>query len=425
MRIRQLLRGVAPLLWLLTEAAQADPSLEAAGRVRDPATGGEGAVRGMPSAGTTSSELPVSTPSGSPVADLSVLAPAAAAETPSHARGSDGRLTKISSHLLQVAKAERSALAVASLRTGELLATAELGAGPKSLLTDPITPSASVFKIVTTVALYEKTPTTPRTTVCTRGGLRSLDASHLTAPTGPGVACSSFFEALGRSQNAVYAQLVARYLKPSDLLTVAEQLGYNSELPWDASLLGGELTVPDEPLEFVRAATGFSHSKLSVLGAVELVSLIAYGGLRPAESEPEAANLLGMPLGGEVISARQGQPLGWNPLLTPRSRWLRLMSKSSARRLRDSMEFTVRSGTAREAFLKPSGQAYLEGLRVAAKTGTLRLPSSNRTASWFVGFAPADEPEIAFAVLLHNSDLWYQKASEVGRELLRAYFAER
>jgi cell division protein FtsI/penicillin-binding protein 2 len=43
--------------------------------------------------------------------------------------------------------------------------------------------------------------------------------------------------------------------------------------------------------------------------------------------------------------------------------------------------------------------------------------------SWFVGFAPADRPKIAFAVLLGNSSTWPLKAHAVARQLVAEYLA--
>ncbi|HEV7866920.1 MAG TPA: penicillin-binding protein 2 [Chthoniobacteraceae bacterium] len=81
-----------------------------------------------------------------------------------------------------------------------------------------------------------------------------------------------------------------------------------------------------------------------------------------------------------------------------------------------------RSGTA--------GQAQVDGVQVAGKTGTAQWgPKNNeRTAAWFAGFAPADKPRYAFAALYegdaNNDDVHggTQAAPLVGkvlRELLK------
>jgi cell division protein FtsI/penicillin-binding protein 2 len=86
---------------------------------------------------------------------------------------------------------------------------------------------------------------------------------------------------------------------------------------------------------------------------------------------------------------------------------------------------TVHSGTARAAFTDAGGKNALPGIRVAGKTGTLRPEASANTTSWFVGFAPSRDPEIALSVLLNNGQVWHNRAAEVARDVLRAYFHER
>ena len=54
----------------------------------------------------------------------------------------------------------------------------------------------------------------------------------------------------------------------------------------------------------------------------------------------------------------------------------------------------------------------LEGVAVAAKTGTLIGDKPTRMYSWFVGFAPAEAPEVAIAVLLANDVTWRMKGNE-------------
>jgi cell division protein FtsI/penicillin-binding protein 2 len=45
-----------------------------------------------------------------------------------------------------------------------------------------------------------------------------------------------------------------------------------------------------------------------------------------------------------------------------------------------------------------------------------------RMFSWFAGFAPAAKPEIAVSVMLANDLRWREKANEVARDFLAAYF---
>jgi len=75
-------------------------------------------------------------------------------------------------------------------------------------------------------------------------------------------------------------------------------------------------------------------------------------------------------------------------------------------------------------FHDAKGDAYLPGIAVAGKTGTLSDNEANRHYTWFVGFAPADQPEIAVAALVVNNPTWHIKAPLLARNMLRAYFAK-
>jgi cell division protein FtsI/penicillin-binding protein 2 len=89
------------------------------------------------------------------------------------------------------------------------------------------------------------------------------------------------------------------------------------------------------------------------------------------------------------------------------------------------MELTVSRGTAHGAFFDQAGNAFLPGIAVAGKTGTLTAESPYRGYTWWVGFAPAERPTIAVAALVVNSPRWRIKASYVAREALRYYLVER
>jgi peptidoglycan glycosyltransferase len=47
-----------------------------------------------------------------------------------------------------------------------------------------------------------------------------------------------------------------------------------------------------------------------------------------------------------------------------------------------------------------AGQASLGGVAVLGKTGTAEGTSSSRTHGWFVGLAPAKNPQVVIAVFL-------------------------
>lgn len=87
-----------------------------------------------------------------------------------------------------------------------------------------------------------------------------------------------------------------------------------------------------------------------------------------------------------------------------------LLSAVSARALAGIMRHAVQSGSARGA--------DLPGLQVAGKTGTAQNPHG-ADHSWFIGFAPATDARLAFAVLVENGGYGSTAAVPVAAGLLK------
>src|SRR5262249_20300246 len=96
-----------------------------------------------------------------------------------------------------------------------------------------------------------------------------------------------------------------------------------------------------------------------------------------------------------------------------------VMGPVAARRLAAMMVGTTRAGTARGAFHDGAGRLLLP-FDVAGKTGTLTRHEPYLAYSWFVGFAPAHNPQVAFAVLVGNHEDWTVRAPQLARKLLEA-----
>ncbi len=64
--------------------------------------------------------------------------------------------------------------------------------------------------------------------------------------------------------------------------------------------------------------------------------------------------------------------------------------------------------------------AYVEGMKIAGKTGTAAATNSPRTHGVFVGYAPADRPEIAIVVYVAQGR--GLDAAMVAQSVLEAYW---
>ncbi|MBI2846179.1 MAG: penicillin-binding protein 2 [Chloroflexi bacterium] len=87
----------------------------------------------------------------------------------------------------------------------------------------------------------------------------------------------------------------------------------------------------------------------------------------------------------------------------------------------------VRRGMRAAATWGTAVRAALPGVAVAGKTGTAEHPGPRDaeghlpTHAWFVGFAPADEPEVAVVVFLEKGN-GAQNAAPLAAQILAAYF---
>jgi cell division protein FtsI/penicillin-binding protein 2 len=318
----------------------------------------------------------------------------------------DPALQHAAERLLAQAHAGTSAVTAIDVRTGRVLAWAGAhGANTAhAAVSETLAPAASLFKIVTTTALLEK-HVNPDRTVCVSGGTSRLSLENLVRPRAGHALCAPFREALGRSRNAVFAQLATRFLRREDLLETADRFGFGKDAPLDVPATIGSLEVPDGELAFGRAAAGFVGSRLSPIGAAYLATTVATGGRALRLRLVESAEGYAAPPHRETV--------------------LQAMHESTAREVARMMEVTMDGGTCREVFTDPDGHSYLGDVRAAGKTGTLQAGAGEPTTSWFVGFAPSRAPRVAVSVLLENGAGWREKANEVGRDVLRSYFAAR
>jgi peptidoglycan glycosyltransferase len=65
--------------------------------------------------------------------------------------------------------------------------------------------------------------------------------------------------------------------------------------------------------------------------------------------------------------------------------------------------------------------AALRNINVAGKSGTAELDPGTRPHSWFIGFAPYEDPQVAIAVIVENSGGGSVKASPIAGDVLRAW----
>jgi cell division protein FtsI/penicillin-binding protein 2 len=321
----------------------------------------------------------------------------------------DPRMQRLAEKLLATHDGPYGTAVLVSVEDGRVLALAGRDrAHPDrpapELALKPWAPAASVFKLVTAAALVER-GVTPQTQVCYHDGVHALDGSNLTAHPRLDGECNNLSFAVAKSQNAIIARLAHEHLDGSALARAARALGFGEALGFDVAVAPSRFEAPAGGLELARAAAGFFHSTLSPLHGAWLAAVFARGGVAAPLRIVE-----------RLWRGEQRLPLGETE---PR----RVLDQETARTVGRMMVGTTRFGTARLGFHDRRGRALLPGIDVAGKTGTLnRVEKPFLGYSWFVGYAPAERPEVAVAVLLGNGAGQTARAHRVAGELLEGYF---
>jgi len=287
--------------------------------------------------------------------------------------------------------------------TGRVLAMAEHSQrepGRRGLSLEARAPAASVFKIVTSSALLRR-GFEPGAEVCYHGGQHRVRPALLADDPRRDRRCLSLSSALGKSANVVFAKLADRALNATLLRAEADRFLFNQTIPFAQHVETSRAEIPEEPFALATTAAGFGPVRLSPLHGALVAAIVANGGV----FVPPRV----------VASSSGAEPV---PAEAPR----RVLDERVAAELASMMRTTITEGTGRKAFRAPRSRASaLTGLTVAGKTGSLSERDPFRDYSWFVGFAPADNPRVAFAVVVVNDHDWRVKAPWVARAAVEAW----
>ena len=311
--------------------------------------------------------------------------------------------------VLREAKAPRGAVVVMA-PDGRVLALAgrktespkggKDGVSTPSLALDVWAPAASVFKIATATSLL-RSGVSPSDKVCYHGGLRSVTSDNLVDGKNDRQ-CESLRYGLAHSQNAIISKFAYQHLEPKTLGRAAADLGFAGDRT-SCALAGssGTVEMPSEKnLLFAKTAAGFEGSYLSAVGGAVVANTIA---TRGKNVKPQIVE--------SIIS-------GSNTTTIHAAPSVQSIESEIAAQVGSMMETTCTAGSAAKSFRNE------HHFTVAGKTGTLAQSDPYYLEySWFVGYAPADHPQVAIAVVLGNAQNWWLKAHTAAHEVLRDVLA--
>jgi peptidoglycan glycosyltransferase len=255
-------------------------------------------------------------------------------------------------------------------------------------------PPGSTFKVVTAAAGLESGTITPDTPIDAPGSLE-VEGTPLENDFGESFPGATLDTALTNSVNTWFGQL-GQQLGNDTLFEYMERFGFNSspaiDLPSDEVSKSGvfneeELLGAGDPVDLARVAIGQERLAVTPLQMAEVTAAIANGGelMKPQ------------------IWSRVVDPDGRVTKRLDPSQYSRPISAETAAELTTAMEGVVSEGT--------GTNAAISGVSVAGKTGTAETPGNaacgggeEENQAWFIGFAPAEDPQIAIAATVECTE---------------------
>lgn len=241
----------------------------------------------------------------------------------------------------------------------------------------------STFKILTAVAMLENgvTPTTkipsPSTTILP--GTATEISNIYGSSCGDGT--PTFTEAFARSCNTAFV-IASEGLPDGALADVTERFGFGESLKIPLSVTPSTFPQDMDAAQLAMSAIGQFEVQVTPLQMAMVAAAIANDG-----------TMMQPYLVDSVVDADN-----------------RRHSKTSPRELRQAVVPEIAEQVKAMMVEAVSGSgasgsaAQVPGIQVAAKTGTAEVGDGSRTNAWTVGFAPADDPQIAVAVIVEGSD---------------------
>lgn len=246
--------------------------------------------------------------------------------------------------------------------------------------TQGLYPPGSTFKTITALAAYKYVPDIDNFSyTCT--GSRNINGYTLRCFGGESHGYEKIDKAFEQSCNTAFAgigMLVGR----NHLIRTARAFGFNQTLPFELPLSNSSISIDsDSQADLAQASIGQGKVLATPLQMALVASAVANNGvmMKPHITKGVYSDKLNIATKEEDIETLRTS-----------------LSSAECDKIKTLMENVVNNGTGTAA------QIY--GVKVAGKTGTAEA-SDKVTHAWFIGFAPADNPKIAVAVLIENTQL--------------------
>jgi penicillin-binding protein A len=262
----------------------------------------------------------------------------------------------------------------------------ELTADPRQpLLNRPLAasnPPGSTFKVVVAAAALESGKFTPQT-VIPGPATYTLPGTSTQLPNASRTACSpsnkvTLTEALVVSCNTAFAWL-ANQLGDDAIREQAQKFGFGTSFDVPMPAAAGRYPENPDPAQTALTGIGQFDVRATAMNLAQIAGAIGAGG---TVRDPNLVS---------EISSPDLTVLDTVPTTT----FGQAMDPTYAEQLKEMMVQVVDRGT--------GSNGAIPGVRVAGKTGTAENGNGQPDTVSFISFAPADDPQVAVAVVLENA----------------------
>ncbi|MBB6333697.1 peptidoglycan D,D-transpeptidase FtsI family protein [Schaalia hyovaginalis] len=242
----------------------------------------------------------------------------------------------------------------------------------------------STFKLLTTIALLENGIASPTTHMespvsAVLPGTSTSVPNILSSECGDGN--PTLTEAFARSCNTTFI-LASQKLTESQLAGVADRFGFGKPLSIPLTVTPSRFPKGMDAAQLAMSSIGQFDVKVTPLQMAMVAQAIANDGTM---MEPY---LISQIVDADLTVQSETRP---SVAGTP-------ISADVADQLTEMMKSAVNEPYGTGQYIRPNG------IQAAAKTGTAETGVDGRANAWAVGFAPADDPQIAFAVIVEGDD---------------------
>lgn len=257
----------------------------------------------------------------------------------------------------------------------------------------------STFKVVTALAFMRQNPDYENYSYRCRGEI-TAGKNEIHCFGGEVHGTVDLADSLAYSCNTSFSN-IGLQLDIDEFKATADGLLFDSELPCPLIYNESKFNLKKGDGDAAIAMTAFGQGKLQVspYHMALITSAIANGG-----------TLMQPYLVDHVESADGKTTEKYVPEV-----YEELMTQEEAAKLTEYMQGVVEYGTATTL----NGQNFT----VAGKTGTSEYSvDKEKTHSWFIGFSNVENPDVALAVIIENSDRTGDVATETAKSVFRAYY---